>query len=489
LDEVLGGGLPEFSFNLIAGGPGCGKTTLAHQFMFANANEGQKALYFTILGEPPIKMLRYQQQFEFFDPSKINGAIRFIHLGQEMTEKGLNGVMARIEQELDRVDARIVIVDSFRSATRAVHLPGQSELSLDQFVQILALTLTSHEATTFLVGEYLEHETQSNPVFTVADGIIWLYQRVVRNSALRGVQVVKMRGQSPISGFHTLRLSQKGIRVFSRTHVPAVPFSGFSSPVDHRKRTGVPGLDEMLHGGIPAGYSVVVAGPPGSGKTVLAAQFVSEGVRQGEPAVIAAFGKRPDLYLRSNALGNRLEPLLREGRIRVVHLRPLDLSVEETLEDLREEVTRLGAKRLVIDSLSGFELALAPSFRDDFRESLYRFLSALTALGVTVLLTVEVTDSFTELRLSAQGASLLTDGIILQRYIEVDGDLRKVMAVIKMRASPHGTELREYEVTEKGIVVANGRLEGYRGILTGLPRKARRSESRSASRRHERPKE
>src|SRR5580658_3527753 len=112
-DEVLVGGIPEFSFNLIGGGPGCGKTTLGHQIMFANATVEQKAIYFTIIGEPPIKMLRYQQQFSFFDASKIGDAIRFVHLGEEARSGGLAAVLARIESEIEATDPAMVFVDSF----------------------------------------------------------------------------------------------------------------------------------------------------------------------------------------------------------------------------------------------------------------------------------------------------------------------------------------------------------------------------------------
>ncbi len=202
---------------------------------------------------------------------------------------------------------------------------------------------------------------------------------------------------------------------------------------------------------------------------MLATQFVIEGVARGEAAVIAVFEKRPQEYLRTTARGAELDRLTREKKIEVVYIRPLDLSVDETLEELREAVTRTGATRVIVDSLSGFELALAPSFREDFRESLYRMTGALTELGVTVLLTVEVTDSFTELRLSPHGTSFLTDGIILQRYAEVEGSLRRVMTVVKMRARPHSKEFREYDISENGIVVGERSLDGYRGILTGVP--------------------
>ena len=118
LDEIMGGGLPEFSFNIVAGGPGCGKTTFAHQFVFANATQTRPALYFTILGESAIKMLRYQQQYTFFDPAKLNGTIRFINLSQVVLEKDLSVVLEVIVKEVEAAKPAIVVIDSFRTALR-----------------------------------------------------------------------------------------------------------------------------------------------------------------------------------------------------------------------------------------------------------------------------------------------------------------------------------------------------------------------------------
>ena len=121
LDEILGGGLPEFSFNIVAGSPGCGKTTLAHQFVFANATQEHPALYFTVLGEPALKMLRYQQQYSFFDFSKLNSCVRFINLGQVLLDRGLTGILEEITREVETANARIVVVDSFRTVIREAH--------------------------------------------------------------------------------------------------------------------------------------------------------------------------------------------------------------------------------------------------------------------------------------------------------------------------------------------------------------------------------
>jgi circadian clock protein KaiC len=226
----------------------------------------------------------------------------------------------------------------------------------------------------------------------------------------------------------------------------------------------------MLGGGIPTGYSVMVVGPSGSGKTVLATQFIREGVAQGERAVIAVFEKPPNEYLATVPPSEGLSELAADGRIEMLYLRPLDLSVDETMDEIATAVRRIGATRVVIDSLMGFELALAPSFREDFRESLYRMVGSLTRLGITVLMTAEQTDSYTELRLSPHEISFLADGIILQRYVEIGGHLRRMMFVAKMRGLDHSKEMRLYEVRDEGIVMTES-LAAYEGVLSGTPRK------------------
>src|SRR6266581_5648752 len=158
----------------------------------------------------------------------------------------------------------------------------------------------------------------------------------------------------------------------------------------------------------------------------------------------------------------QLDTMARKGFLDVIYLRPLDLSVDEALLEIQAAVKRTNAQRLVIDSLSGFELALAPTFREDFRESLYRMVGALTGAGVTVFMTTEVAQSFTDLRFSADLISFLSDDLIVQRYVEMEGEVRKVMNVIKMRGSEHSKALRLYDVTKTGLVVG-GALSDYRG--------------------------
>jgi circadian clock protein KaiC len=145
--------------------------------------------------------------------------------------------------------------------------------------------------------------------------------------------------------------------------------------------------------------------------------------------------------------------------------------VDEITQAILDAVERVGAKRLVIDSLVGFEMALAPGFREDFRESLYRMIVALTGAGVTILTTVEVEDNFTALQFSHYAISFLTDDIIRMRYVEIDGQLRKMIVVIKMRGGNHSKDIREYVITNKGVVIIHPRRTDYEGLTTGIPRR------------------
>lgn len=465
LDLILGGGLPEYSFNLIAGTPGSGKTTLAQQVVFANASPDCAALYFTVLGEPPLKILRYQQQFSFFSEAKL-AHIRFINLTQEALKCGFGAVLERIVHEVEATQPGIVVVDSFRSIVRRASNQPSSSIDLEELVQRLALQLTAWQATTFLVGEYRENEVPDNPVFTVADGILSLSQNVERNSIVRQLQVLKLRGQASQPGLHTFRITSGGLEIFPRS------FGTNNRPPRARPlpraSTGVSPLDEMLDGGIPVSDSAVVAGPSGSGKTMLCTQFIHAGGRRGEPGVICLFDEHPDEYAaRADALGFEIGKLARRGLVEFVYLRPLDLSVDETLRTIGEATKRVGAKRLVIDSLSGFELALAPAFRPDFQESLYRMVGVFTGMGITVLSAVEVTTSYDELRFSPGEISFLADDIILLRYVEWKGKLRKVITVVKMRSCCHSQDFRLYDTTPDGLAIRES-LEAYHGILSGV---------------------
>jgi circadian clock protein KaiC len=389
-----------------------------------------------------------------------------VNLGKEIAAQDLELVLERIIDEVRSVVPRVVVVDSVRTVVRVAREGTPGSMSLADFAATLAQHLAGWQTNAFLVGEYDPANGQDNPVLTVADGVLWLYQCAERNSVVRKMQVVKSRGCAHMPGMHTFRITRDGVVVFPR--IPS-PSNGDNKPLSkERLSTGIVGLDDMTSGGFVPGDAVLVAGPSGSGKTILGTQFIARGGELDQPGVIVAFEEHPEQYLaRAQALGFDLGGMIARGKLEVVFLRPLDLSVDETVLEVQSAVKRVGAQRLVIDSLSGFELALAPTFREGFRESLYRMVGSLTMSGVTVVMTVEVVDAYTELRFSPHAVSFLADDIILQRYVEIRGELRKVMTVVKMRGSAHSTEVREYAIGSGGVVVG-ACLSDYQGLLTGV---------------------
>ena len=462
LDTLLGGGLGEFSFNLIAGAPGSGKTTLAHQMMFNLASTERRALFFTVLGEPPLKMLRFQQQYTFFDLAKVGPAIRYVNLADDLRQGDFSVVLARIMEEVEAFSPSLVFVDSFRSVVQTAK-PGQEGIAdLQYFIQELGTRMTSWEATTFLIGEYVQAETEANPIMTVADGVIALAQTHERNSVVRKIRVVKMRGQAHLPGSHTFRMTADGLRTYPRV-LPLPPAVQGDAADSHPVRiaTGTPDLDAMLHGGLPLGHVALLVGPTGAGKTILGTRFLQEGARRGENGV-AVFFEKATARLRDAEMAH----LVRDGHVAVVNSRSLDMSIEELLDDLNVAIERTGATRVVIDSLSEMGLYLAPEFRVDLRLAVFRMLASLAHRGVSVLVTTGQDDHFTEMSFSRDELSFLVDAVIAMRYVEMQGRLSKVITVVKVRGSAHSTELREYRITDRGLEIEPHAVTQV-GVMTG----------------------
>ena len=466
LDVLLGGGLSEFAFTLIAGAPGSGKTTLAHQIMFALANPERRALFFTVLGEPPLKMLRYQQQYSFFDLDKVGESIRYVNLAEDLRSGDFSGVLARVMHEVESFGPSLVFVDSFRSVVQTARSGHEGVADLQQFVQELGTRMTSWQATTFLIGEYVNAETEANPIMTVADGLIALSQTHEQNAVLRKMRVVKMRGHNHMSGSHTFRITGDGLKVYPRLLPPLAADHDAPNTVDRdpqRIPTGLPGLDKMMFGGLPRGHSLLVVGPSGAGKTIFGTKFLQEGVRQGEKGVAVYFEKGT-----SRLRNAELADMVAAGDVEIVESRSLDLSVEELIDDLHEAIERTGARRVVLDSLSELGLYLAPEYRQDFRLAVFRLLTSLAKRQVTAVLTIGLEDRFTELRFSVADLSFLADAIVAMRYAEVEGRLVKLISVVKVRGIGHSNDLREFRITDDGFEIAETPIK-FDGLLSGHP--------------------
>jgi circadian clock protein KaiC len=466
LDVLLGGGLTEYSFTLIAGAPGSGKTTLAHQMMFALAGPERRALFFTVLGEPPLKMLRYQQQFSFFDMAKVGPCIRYVNLADDLRAGHFHGVLERIMREVEDFGPGLVFVDSFRSVMQSARSGNEGLSDLQQFIQELGSRMATWQATTFLIGEYSQADVEANPIITVADGMMTLYQAADDNSALRKLRVNKMRGQGHMTGAHTMRIAEDGIRVYPRVLPPLADDRAPGHPPDRdpkRIPTGTPGLDALMHGGLPQGHTVLIAGPTGAGKTIMGTRFLQAGAALGEKGVGLYFEKGT-ARLRNAELAD----LVQAGDVTVVETRSLSLSIEEMMDEMCTAIDQTGATRVVIDSLSEIGLYMAPEVRADLRVAVFRTLSVLAKRGISTMVTVGMEDDFTRLVFSPDELCFLTDAVVSLRFAEYQGALHKYMTVVKVRGCDHSSDVREYTITGKGVEV-HERASDLNGITVGRP--------------------
>ena len=448
LDTLLSGGISRYSFIVLTGAPGSGKTTLAHQIMFSLAGEQRKSLFFTVLGEAPLKLLRFQQQYAFFDPALVGSAIKYVNLADDLQKSGFEGVLDRILAEVQAFQPELIFVDSFKSVVQATRGTDQSTASLQFFVQQLGVQLSTWQATTFLIGEDADSTQEDNPMFSVADGIIHLCQDTDQNAMVRKISVVKMRGSEHMAGMHTFRITGAGLHVYPRLlsgGIVAAPDDPAFRRGASRISSGSGELDDMLGGGIPVGYSVVINGPSGCGKTVLATSFLKAGALAGEHGVLASF--EHDFFYASNS---PLQALIDTARVTEVRPYSFDMSIEEIVTELAETVDRTGARRLVIDSLTALEMVLAPQFRDNFQESLFRMLSCLHARGVTVMMVRNLPQMGDQI---FSASSFIVDCIISMRFVERDSRLIKLISCPKLRGSAHSNEVRTFHTVADGIEI------------------------------------
>jgi circadian clock protein KaiC len=468
-DRILGGGLPVRSVNVISGEPGAGKTLFSLQMLFALARQGRKGLYFTTLSEPSLKLIHYMQQFSFFDEGLVEGRIVFADLGSVIRRQGAEATLLEITGRVEGEEPALVVIDSFKALRDIL---GDAA-TLRTFVYDLAVHLAGWGAASLLVGEYTEAETTSDAEFAIADGIIRFTNSRHELTAVREVEVLKLRGADYVTGGHFYEIGKDGLTFFPRVHnpdgigAPSAADAGRPVSIPERVSTGVAGLDAMLGGGLPRASTTVVQGGTGTGKTLLGLEFLLEGARHGEAGIHFTLEETPD-QLRgiAHGLGWDLPELERRGLLRLSYVSPVELSTDRFLDRARREVETLGARRAVLDSLTGLALGV-PSERR-YKELVYALAKHFHARGVTLDMNMEVADLLGSAQLSGHGLSFAADNVIQLKYVEIEGRLERGLSVLKARGVRHATDVRRLSV-EKGGVEVGSPFEGLRGVLTGLP--------------------
>ncbi|MBA3458169.1 MAG: DUF2075 domain-containing protein [Deltaproteobacteria bacterium] len=384
LDEILGGGIPLRSVIVIAGEPGSGKTVMTMQMLFAAARRAQNTLYFTTLSEPAIKVVRYAQQFEFFDTELFEKHIQLHDLGGVLRE-GAEKTMLEIEAQVAKHEPAFVVIDSFKVLGELL----RDGVKGRPLVYDLAVQMASWGATTFLVGEYSRTEHSSFAEFAIADGIIQLGTARQELQSVREIEVMKLRGAAHRSGTHFFDVTHEGLEFFPRVAIPGGIQDQPAAAVTERVRTGVEGLDELLDGGLPRTSTTVVQGGTGTGKTLLGLQFLIEGARRKEKGVLFTLEETPaQLRASASSLGWDLAALEAEGLLVIKYTSPVELSTDRYLNEARAEVKALGATRAVFDSLTTMSVGISSERR--FRELVYAIIDDYVDVRNTLETALEV---------------------------------------------------------------------------------------------------
>jgi circadian clock protein KaiC len=441
-DEILGGGFPANSINIVMGQPGTGKTIFAEQLLFHNATGERPLLYVTTLSEPMSKVVSYVQRFSFFDPDRLGADIQYEDLGAALSERGPVALTVWLAEAIKTRSPKIVVIDSFR----AIHDLAMSADDTRRFISNIAGLLSAYEVTAFLLGEYTQDDIRRYPEFAVADAIVELARQPRSTRDERYLRVLKLRGSAYREGQHAFRIASGGLELYPRLVAPRVP-ENYESLVE-RLPTGVPGLDGMVGGGFLAGTTTLIVGMTGSGKTTLALQFAVDGVRRGEQTMYVNFQENPAQLRRAiSNLGADPDAVQEQG-LHLLYASPVELQIDSIVVEIFDAIKTGTIRRLVIDAVG--DLASAASDSQRLHDYLYSLIQHFAARGVTTVLTLESGEGFTGGVMSHdQRFSYMSDNLIYLAWSSDDVG-RRTIRIVKMRGSAHDKDVRDFEIRAAG---------------------------------------
>ncbi|HMJ12461.1 MAG TPA: ATPase domain-containing protein, partial [Polyangiaceae bacterium] len=425
---MLAGGIPKGSGLVIGGSPGAGKTILAQQICFHNASAEKPVLYFNTLSEPTAKTLRYLSQFSFFDPRKVEAAIQFVDLGEIMRTGGLDEAVKLVMRYVEKVEPAIVVIDSFKVFEDLASSPEE----LRKFSYEMAIRLMAWEVTTIILGEYAREDFQTNPLFSIADGLLHLSQREHAGEHQRFMQLVKMRGTAHSRDDHPFVITSDGIEVFA----PRVLIRReHRSQAGERCKTSVSKLDDLLGEGIPRGSSLLIAGAAGTGKTALLLEFIYRSALAGEKGIVFSFEETAERLLdAARAFGWNFDELIERGMIEIVFIPQTDIMVEGDLLMMQERIARLKATRVAIDSLGVF-LHKMNDVRF-IRDKVFQLASIIGNAGAVGFFATDI--PYGSNQISRFGVEeTVVDGVILLSAPQEGLERQRYLEVYKLRNTAH----------------------------------------------------
>jgi circadian clock protein KaiC len=475
LDAVLGGGFLRGGVYIIRGTPGTGKTTFGHQVCFAHVRGdgardpeepgSSRALYVTLLAESHARMMLHLREMSFFDPDAVPDRLYYLSAFRTLEDEGLRGLVALMRQEARRYGAGVAVLDGLVAAASV----ARNDNEFKRFVHDLQAVAGATNCTMFLLTSAGTADSVVTPEQTMVDGLVEL-SRVARGAVtLRRLEVHKFRGSDYLDGQHTLRISNDGIVVLPRFEV-IYGNPPEDDPNGGRITSGIGDLDTVLRGGLPAASSTLLVGPTGAGKTTLALHFLAVASKREPGLMFNFFEAPPRLRAKARALGINLDDQIAAGHLDLLWQAPTELLLDALGHRLVDAARRLGARRVVVDGIGGFVEATAEP------ERLARFFAALAnelrTLGATTLFSIETPNLFgPEMNVPLVGISAVADNILFLRLVESDGQLRRSLAVLKVRDSDFDSSLQGFSIGSSGIALTSGAFEGIEAVMTGVGRR------------------
>jgi circadian clock protein KaiC len=468
LDTILDGGLARGGVYIVEGAPGSGKTILGNQICFHRAAQGDRTIYITLLAESHTRLIQHLRHMEFFDPALVASSIYYISAFKVLEQNGLDGLLKAVQQAVVSRDASFVVLDGLISAEEFAQAPRDFK----KFIHELQ-TVTGMTGCTMLLLSSTERAAGFRPEHTMVDGIIEVGETLQGVQSVRHLIVRKMRGTNQLRGRHSVDITNAGVRV--RPRIETI-FSNLTPTAPTPDDTtlhgfGMPGLDSMLHGGVPGGSNTLILGPSGSGKTMLGLQFLAEGARQNQRGLYVGFFERPAALLaKDGRIGLGLREAVERDQVHLFWEPPIEGSLDAVVDRVLRAVTDHKIKRLYFDGLHGFR------HHAEYPE---RTRAVFSALG-DELARQHVTSLFSlELRLMVgptieipmEGVSALADNLILLRHVELRAQLFRLISILKVRDHAYDGAIREFRITDRGLLVADT-FESAEQILTGSARMA-----------------